>query len=205
MIQLGPGNESAAREALSAWPNGLQIGGGIRPSNAHHWLDAGASHLIVTSYLFNDNGEFQAKKLSDLVKEVGANHLVIDLSCRQTASGWTVAMNRWQTPTNLRLSHTLLDDLAASCAEFLIHAADIEGLCQGVDRKLVEFLGSWGRHPITYAGGASELKDLQRVNQWSNGKVDLTIGSALDIFGGHGVQFDQAITWNKSPIKTNCP
>lgn len=195
IIKLGPGNDVAAREALAAWPGGMQIGGGIRADNAMEWLDAGASLVIVTSWLF-EGAKFSAERLAELVSTVGAARLVIDLSCRRTASGWTVAMDRWQTLTDLDLSPAALDQLAPSCAEFLIHAADVEGLCRGIDADLVKMLGSWGGAPITYAGGAATMADVELVSELSAGKVDLTVGSALDLFGGSGIRYDELVAWN---------
>ncbi|MGD9419608.1 MAG: phosphoribosylformimino-5-aminoimidazole carboxamide ribotide isomerase [Verrucomicrobiota bacterium JB025] len=199
VIKLGPGNEDAARQALAAWPGGLQLGGGIQPANAAEWLDAGASHLIVTSCLFSPAGEFLPETLAALVKTVGADRLVIDLSCKRSATGWTVAMNRWQTLTNLEVTHATLDLLAPSCAEFLIHAADVEGLCMGIDAELVSHLGQWGKLPVTYAGGAATMDDLRLVDQAGNGRVDVTVGSALDIFGGTGVAYRDLVSWNARP------
>lgn len=197
VIKLGPGNDDAAREALAAWPGGLQVGGGIHAGNAAEWLAAGASHLIVTSALFDKEGRFQESALEDLVAEAGAERLVIDLSCRRNGIGWTVAMNRWQTLTNLHVSHETLDRLAPHCAEFLIHAADVEGLCGGIDADLVALLGSWGKRPVTYAGGASSMDDLWRIDLSSHGRVDVTVGSALDLFGGKSLAYKDLVEWNR--------
>jgi len=197
VIKLGPGNDLAAREALAAWPGGLQLGGGITPENAGEWLDAGASHVIVTSVLFDSAGRFLPEKLKALVKAVGRDRLVIDLSCRRTDRGWTVAMNRWQTLTDLDVTVETLDRLAPDCAEFLIHAADVEGLCGGIDGELVEFLGEWAKLPLTYAGGASGLADVAKVAALSQGNVDVTVGSALDLFGGKGVRYEDLVAWNQ--------
>ena len=197
VIKLGPGNEAAAREALAAWPGGLQIGGGIDAGNAAIWLDAGASQVIVTSALFDAQGRFLPDALAALVKAVGRERLVIDLSCRRTAGGWSVAMNRWQTLTEMPVNHATLDHLAPSCAEFLIHAADVEGLCRGIDADLVTLLGSWGKLPLTYAGGAASMADVHLVEQASHGRVDVTVGSALDIFGGTGVRYAELVAWNR--------
>lgn len=196
VIKLGPGNDDAALEALAAWPGGLQIGGGITPENAPRWIDAGASHVIVTSALFDQKGTFLPEVLDAMVKTVGKDRLVIDLSCRKSATGWTVAMNRWQTPTEMQVTHQTLDRLAPHCAEFLIHAADVEGLCRGIDADLVSLLGSWGKLPITYAGGAASMADLEIIQQTGHGLVDVTVGSALDIFGGHGVTYAELVDWN---------
>ncbi len=197
VIKLGPGNDGAAREALAAWPGGLQVGGGISAENARDWLDAGASHVIVTSALFDPQGKFRSETLDQLVKAIGARRLVIDLSCRRAASGWTVAMNRWQTLTEMDVTHATLDRLAPSCAEFLIHAADVEGLCRGIDAELVSLLGSWGKLPVTYAGGAATMDDVRLVESAGRGKVDVTVGSALDLFGGSGLAYKDLVAWNR--------
>lgn len=196
VIKLGPGNDQAAREALAAWPGGMQIGGGIHEGNAAEWLDAGASHIIVTSALFDSEGKFLADTLDSLVRKIGRKKLVIDLSCRRTRDGWTVAMNRWQTPTELTVDHATLDRLAPFCDEFLIHAADVEGLCRGIDADLVALLGNWGKLPVTYAGGAATMHDLELVEQAGCGAVDVTVGSALDLFGGNGLIYSDLVTWN---------
>jgi phosphoribosylformimino-5-aminoimidazole carboxamide ribotide isomerase len=197
VIQLGAGNDAAAREALAAWPGGLQIGGGISASNAKDWLDAGASHVIVTSALFDTDGKFLELALDALVKTIGAEKLVIDLSCRRAPDGWTVAMNRWQTLTNLDVTAATLDRLAPHCAEFLIHAADVEGLCGGIDAELVSLLGNWGKIPVTYAGGAATMDDLRLVESAGRGNVDVTVGSALDLFGGKGLAYKNLVAWNQ--------
>ena len=202
VIKLGPGNDSAAREALAAYPGGLQIGGGIHEGNAVEWLEAGASHVIVTSALFDAAGKFLEDTLRSLVREIGKNKLVIDLSCRRSADGWTVAMNRWQTLTELTVDHPTLDRLAPFCDEFLIHAADVEGLCRGVDAELVELLGTWGKSPVTYAGGAATMADLLLVEQAGCGVVDVTVGSALDLFGGKGLCYEDLVEWNRRAPST---
>lgn len=203
VIMLGPNCTEAAKSALSAWPNHLQIGGGINDSNAGQWLEAGAQKVILTSWLFPD-GNFSMNRLKIISDLVGRERLVIDLSCRlnKGRSGWTVAMNKWQTLTNLEINNETLDLLRDYCSEFLIHAADVEGLQDGVDEHLVEYLGLWAQSckfpfNITYAGGARSVKDLENVNRLSQGYVDLTIGSALDIFGGKGATLEECIEWNK--------
>jgi phosphoribosylformimino-5-aminoimidazole carboxamide ribotide isomerase len=193
VIMLGRGNEVAAKEALAAWPGGMQVGGGIRPGNAAAWIEAGASHVIVTSALFDADGKFLPRTLDDLVAEVGKEKLVIDLSCRRTDRGWTVAMNRWQTLTELDVTVETLDSLAPFCDEFLIHAADVEGLCGGIDAGLVTLLGGWGRLPVTYAGGAATMDDVRLVAEAGRGKVDITVGSALDLFGGSGIRYPDLV------------
>lgn len=199
IIKLGPGNDEAAMEALAAWPGGFQIGGSIGESNATRWLDAGASHVIVTSALFDATGKFQQESLRSLSQKVGKDKLVIDLSCRRTARGWTVAMNRWQTLTELTVSHDVLDFLTPFCDEFLIHAADVEGLCRGIDAELVALLGAWGKCPLTYAGGAASMNDVRLVETAGKGGVDVTVGSALDLFGGSGLTYAELVAWNHRP------
>lgn len=197
VIQLGAGNEAAARSALAAYPGGLQIGGGVNLANAAAWLDAGASHVIVTSFLFSDTGAFQPDRLAALVEEIGSQRLVIDLSCRADAQGgWTVCMNRWQTRTDMSLTERTMHRLASSCAEFLIHAADVEGRRAGMDAALIAALAQWSPIPVTYAGGAERFADLQRVQDLSAGRVDLTIGSALDLFGG-SIAYLDCVHWNQ--------
>ena len=196
VIQLGKGNEDAAREALQAWPGGMQLGGGINIRNAVEWLEAGAAQIIVTSWLFDDDGQFREDRLRELANEVGRENIVVDLSCRNTESGWTVAMNRWQTLTSIDVTHATLETLAEWCCEYLVHAADVEGLCGGVDAELVELLGQWAGIPITYAGGVATMADLELVSERSGGHVDVTVGSALNIFGGSGVKYEDLIAWN---------
>lgn len=197
VIKLGPDNDDAAHEALAAYPGGLQLGGGIQRENASAWLEAGASHVIVTSWLFDAEGHFRAERLDALVAEVGKERLVLDLSCRAAGAGWVVAMNRWQTPTDLPVNAATLRQLAQSCDEFLIHAADVEGKCEGIDSRLVEFLGAHAPIPVTYAGGVHAFGDLQTVHDLSAGRVDLTIGSALDLFGGKQVRYADCVAWNQ--------
>ncbi len=189
IIKLGSGNDEAALSALAAYPGGMQVGGGITVDNAQQWLDAGASHVIVTSALFDTNGKLQHRVLHELEERIGTQRLVLDLSCRRTGKGWAVAMNRWQTLTELEITTTNLNALASHCAEFLIHAADVEGKCNGIDRELVELLGSWRGCPMTYAGGISTMADFEQIDALSHGCMDATVGSALDIFGGHGVRY----------------
>jgi len=198
VIMLGPGNKDAALEALAEWPQGMQVGGGINIGNAREWITAGASHVIITSWLFSSDGEFQMDRLKQLAEEIGKEKVVVDLSCRKTHTGWTVAMNRWQTLTNMDVTHENLDLLAQYCDEYLVHAADVEGLCQGVDETLCKYMGDWGKIPMTYAGGVASMDDLEVVSQASQGKIDITVGSALDIFGGSGVSLEQLVAWNNA-------
>ena len=196
VIMLGPGNEAAATEALRVYPGGLQVGGGINADNARLWLEKGASHVIVTSWVFRD-GQLDEDRLRHLVRIVGPKNLVLDLSCRQRAGKYFVVTDRWQKFTTLELVPGTLSHLAGSCAEFLVHAVDVEGLCQGVDLPLVENLARHSPIPVTYAGGAGSLADLERVTAAGKGNVDLTIGSALDIFGGTGVRYADAVAFNR--------
>ena len=195
VIALGPGNKEQALMALAAWPGGLQFGGGVNDTNAKAFLDAGASHVIVTSWLF-EGGQFSWQRLEAIKAITGAQRLILDLSCRRTERGWHIATDRWQTVTELAVTPETLKELSSHCAEFLIHAADVEGLQGGIDEDLVRLLGEHCPIPVTYAGGARSLEDLKLVHQLSGGRVDLTIGSALDIFGGHGVTLEECIQWN---------
>ena len=181
---------------MGAYPDGLQIGGGINLDTARAWLDLGASHVIVTSYVLRD-GQVDWERLASLVAAIGKERLVLDLSCRRRGDQYIVVTDRWQKFTELAISPQNLHMLAGSCAEFLIHAVDVEGLCRGIDRELVSILGQWSPIPTTYAGGASSLADLEAVTKLSNGRIDLTIGSALDIFGGTGVRYDDAVAFNR--------
>jgi phosphoribosylformimino-5-aminoimidazole carboxamide ribotide isomerase len=196
VIMLGPGNETEARAALASYPGGLQIGGGINLDNAHTWLDASASHVIVTSWVFR-GGQVDWERLAQLVKAIGKARLVLDLSCRRRGEHYFVVTDRWQKFTDLEISAENLAKLANSCAEFLIHAVDVEGQCRGIDRELVAKLAKWSPIPTTYAGGASSLADLETVAEVGQGRIDLTIGSALDIFGGGGVRYEDAVAFNR--------
>ncbi|QBM86128.1 1-(5-phosphoribosyl)-5-[(5-phosphoribosylamino)methylideneamino] imidazole-4-carboxamide isomerase [Metschnikowia aff. pulcherrima] len=212
VIKLGtnPANDAAAQLACATWPGHLQVGGGINDTNAVLWLDTyGASHVIVTSWLFTQNQTGQTVLDWDRLKKisllVGKDRLIVDLSCREVKSGntkkWVVSINKWQTQTDSELGAEFLAEVAKHCDEFLVHAADVEGLCNGIDEDLVRKLGEWcpsgfsGK--IVYAGGAKLVSDLDLVSRLSEGKVDLTYGSALDIFGGSLVKFDDVVNWGK--------
>lgn len=195
VIALGPGNHEAAVGALQAFPGGLQMGGGITPANAHAYLDAGASHVIVTSYVFRD-GDLDWERLRAIQAAVGHERLVLDLSCRFRDGSYWVVTDRWQRFTRVELTPQTLGALAASCAEFLVHGVDVEGRQLGIDEALVELLGAASPLPVTYAGGASALEDLDRVKRLGRGRVDLTIGSALDIFGG-ALPYADVIAWQR--------
>jgi phosphoribosylformimino-5-aminoimidazole carboxamide ribotide isomerase len=196
VIMLGPGNENEARSALAAFPGGLQIGGGINAGNARAWLEAGASQVIVTSWVFRE-GRVNWERLEELVKTIGKEKLVIDLSCRKRGENYFVVTDRWTNFTELIVNDETLKKFSAYCAEFLIHAVDVEGLCKGIDHELVEKLGKWTPIPTTYAGGANSISDLAEVQRLGGGKVDLTIGSALDIFGGSRVKYSDCVAFNR--------
>jgi phosphoribosylformimino-5-aminoimidazole carboxamide ribotide isomerase len=197
IIMLGPGNESAARDALSAYPGGMHVGGGINLENAATYLDAGASHIIVTSWVFRD-GKLDEARLRQLSDAVGKNRLVLDLSCRKRGDDYFVVTDRWQKFTEMKIEPDTLEFLAGWCDEFLVHAADVEGLCIGVDFDLAGKLGQWSTIPATYAGGANSLTDLVEVTRIGEGRIHLTIGSALDIFGGHGVRYQDVVEFNRT-------
>ncbi len=196
---LGPGNEAEARSALSAYPGGMQIGGGINLDNAKSWLDAGASHVVVTSYVFR-NGKVDWDRLANLMNGVGKSRLVLDLSCRKRDGKYFVVTDRWQKFTEVVVDREALEKLSESCAEFLVHAVDVEGLCEGIDGELVSQLAEWAPIPTTYAGGARSLADLEAVERLGHGRIDLTIGSALDIFGGSGVKYDEVVAFNRQLV-----
>lgn len=196
IIKLGPGNDAAALEALQAWPGGLQIGGGITLDNAAYWLDSGASHVIVTSCVFKD-GRIDYAYLEKLTEKVGRRRLVLDLSCRRRGNGYFVVTDRWQKFTEIAITPENLDFFSKSCDEFLIHAADVEGKCDGIEKELVEMLGKWIMLPTTYAGGVRDLEDLDRIDRLGQGRLDATVGSALDIFGGKGVKYTDVVAFNE--------
>jgi len=196
VIMLGPGNDNAAAEALAAWPGGLQIGGGISAQNAALWLDRGASHVIVTSWVFRE-GRVDIDRLNLLKDEVGRERLVLDLSCRRRGDDYFIVTDRWQTFTEVKIGNKTLAELANYCNEFLIHAADVEGKCSGVDTDLVKLLGEITCLPTTYAGGIRNLTDLELIRTAGNDKLDATIGSALDIFGGHLIRYDEVVAYHR--------
>lgn len=193
VIMLGKGNESAAIGALQAFQGGLQIGGGINPQNASGFLDAGASHVIVTSYVFHD-GVIDWIRLEELEKTVGKAHLVIDLSCKKKDGEYFVVTDRWQKFTTTTLSPEVFRELEMHCDEFLIHAADVEGKQGGIDSELVQNLAEFSSRPITYAGGIRSIDDLELVSVLGKGSVDATIGSALDLFGGP-LKYADVVKW----------
>jgi phosphoribosylformimino-5-aminoimidazole carboxamide ribotide isomerase len=189
IIQLGPGNTKAAEAALAAWPGGMQLGGGVTIDNARKWLDAGASAVIVTSWVFH-GGQVDDRRLKQLSESIGARRLVLDLSCRRRDGAYYIVTDRWQNFTRERITPQLLSRLARYCAEYLIHAVDVEGKCQGIETPLVELLGKWAGLPTTYAGGIHSQVDIDVIHRLGAGAIDFTVGSALDIFGGAGFRYD---------------
>ena len=169
--------------ALGAFPGGLQIGGGITQENAEEYLDAGASHVIVTSYVF-EGGEIRYDRLQSLSAQIGKEQLVIDLSCRKRGEDYYIVTDRWQRFTDVKLTADTLDFLAEYCDEFLVHAVDVEGKAQGIEREIVRLLGAHSAIPATYAGGVHDYSDIDMIKQEGQDRVNVTIGSALDLFGG---------------------
>ena len=175
--------KAQALSALRAWPGGMQVGGGIHPENAREFLEAGADKVIVTSYVFKD-GQINWENLERMVHTVGPEHLVLDLSCRKKDGSYRIVTDRWQNFTDVSLDEDLLERLSSYCSEFLVHAVDVEGKASGIEKGLAETLGGWNGIPVTYAGGISSFEDISELEKYGNGKLDFTIGSALDIFGG---------------------
>lgn len=195
VISLGSGNAEAALSALRAFPGGMQIGGGITPDNASIFLEAGASHVIVTSYVFRE-GQVDLERLDALVAIVGKDRLVLDLSCRRRGDAFWVVTDRWQRFTEVAVSSQTLEWLAGFCDEFLVHGVDVEGKRAGIDTQLVQMLGALSPLSVTYAGGAKSLADLEEVKALGHGRVDLSIGSALDLFGGN-IAYQDVVAWQR--------
>ncbi|KAI3857046.1 hypothetical protein MKX03_015418 [Papaver bracteatum] len=195
MLGADPLSQSAGIEALRAYPGGLQIGGGINSDNALSYLDEGASHVIVTSYVFN-NGQMELERLKDLVRVVGKKRLVLDLSCRKKNGKYAVVTDRWQKFSDLYVDRQTLDFLATYADEFLVHGVDVEGKRLGIDEELVSLLGQHAPIPVTYAGGVTTMADLERIKVAGMGRVDVTVGSALDIFGGD-IAYADVVAWHK--------
>lgn len=204
VIMLGPGNESAAREALAAYPGGLQIGGGINATNAAQWLDCGAGAVIVTSFVFSD-GKVHEERLREVVSAVGKERLVLDLSCRKRGDEYLIVTDRWQKFTSVPVNRETLAYFGQYCLEFLVHAVDVEGMCSGIAEDLIADLARWSPVPATYAGGVKSLADLDRVKEVGANRVDATVGSALDIFGGTGMTYAEAVRFNKVETAASRP
>lgn len=175
--------KAQALGALAAWPGGIQVGGGITAGNAREFLAAGASHVIVTSYVFRE-GKINWENLDRLVGEVGRERLVLDLSCRRRDDAYHIVTDRWQRFTDVRLTPAALRELSSACGEFLVHGVDMEGKASGIERPVVELLGEYADIPCTYAGGVGRYEDLELLREIGRGRVDVTVGSALDLFGG---------------------
>ncbi len=183
VIKLGQGNDEAAREALATWPGELQVGGGISVANAAEWLDAGAAQVIVTSAVFKGR-KIDQGRVDQLVSAIGKDRLVLDLSCRKKEGHYFVVTDRWQTFTETIVDAESLAHLSKSCCEFLVHGVDVEGKQQGMDEELIELLAAHSPIPCVYAGGVRSFEDLKKLNEAGNGRIDVTVGSALDLFGG---------------------
>lgn len=196
VIMLGPGNEQAASEALAAWPGNMQVGGGINADNAAVWLEKGASHVIVTSFVFR-HGRIASERLEKLVAEIGREHLVLDLSCRRRGDDYVIVTDRWQKFTDVIISERTLDELSGFCDEFLVHGADVEGMCRGIETDLVELLGRLSPIPTTYAGGIGTMEDVAQIGSLGRGRLDFTVGSALDIFGGGSIRYQDLVDLHK--------
>lgn len=188
-------SKQQALRALKAYPGHMQIGGGINADNAGEFIEAGAGHVVVTSYIFTEV-KLDFNKLNALRDAVGAEHIVIDLSCRQKNGRYYVVTDRWQTFTEVEVCKETFDMLADYCDEFLIHGVDVEGMRQGIDEKLLRLIAKDCTIPVTYAGGIRDIEDIKKIEEYSSGAVDFTIGSALDIFGGK-LAFDEVVAYAK--------
>ena len=193
--------KAQALSALSAYPGGLQVGGGITPENAGEFLDAGASHVIVTSYVFRE-GRIDLARLEKMKASVGAERLVLDLSCKKQLEGYVVMTDRWQRATSETVGEELLERLSGYCDEFLIHAVDVEGKANGIETELVKMLGDWGKKTMTYAGGVHSFADLELLKRLGHDRINVTIGSALDLFGGD-MAFERVLSYTDAKKRTN--
>ena len=183
--------KAQAMNALKSYPKGMQIGGGIQDENAYEYLENGADKVIVTSFVFK-NGGISYENLEKLVKAVGKENLVLDLSCRKKDGSYYIVTDRWQKYTDVVLDEKSLDYFSSYCSEFLIHAVDVEGKAAGIETQVAKLLGNWGKIPVTYAGGIHSFEDLEQLKALGRGKIDFTIGSALDLFGGK-LEFEKIV------------
>ncbi|KAK1299117.1 hypothetical protein QJS10_CPB14g00063 [Acorus calamus] len=197
VIMLGADelSRAAAIEALNAYPGGMQVGGGINSDNALSYIKEGASHVIVTSYVFND-GKMDLERLRHLVCMIGKSKLVLDLSCRKKNGKYAIVTDRWQRFSDVFVDEKTLAFLATYADEFLVHGVDVEGKRLGIDEELVALLGNWSPIPVTYAGGVTTMADLETVKEAGKGRVDVTVGSALDIFGGN-LAYRDVVAWHE--------
>ncbi|PHU18725.1 hypothetical protein BC332_14420 [Capsicum chinense] len=194
MLGADPLSIAAATEALHAYPGGLQVGGGIKTENALSYIEEGASHVIVTSYVFN-NGQMDLERLKALSSLVGRKRLVLDLSCRKKEGEYVIVTDRWQKFSDVHLNEKVLNFLAEYADEFLVHGVDVEGKKLGIDEELVALLGKYSPIPVTYAGGVTVMADLEKIKVAGMGRVDVTVGSALDIFGGD-LAYKDVVAWH---------
>uniref|UniRef100_A0A3Q7GLJ3 1-(5-phosphoribosyl)-5-[(5-phosphoribosylamino)methylideneamino] imidazole-4-carboxamide isomerase HISN3, chloroplastic n=1 Tax=Solanum lycopersicum TaxID=4081 RepID=A0A3Q7GLJ3_SOLLC len=200
MLGADPLSIAAATEALHAYPGrvkhlgGLQVGGGIKTENALSYIEEGASHVIVTSYVFN-NGQMDLERLKELSSLVGRKRLVLDLSCRKKEGEYVIVTDRWQKFSDVHLNEKVLNFLAEYADEFLVHGVDVEGKKLGIDEELVALLGKYSPIPVTYAGGVTGMADLEKIKVAGMGRVDVTVGSALDIFGGN-LAYKDVVAWH---------
>ena len=178
-----PETKRQALLALENFPGGLQVGGGIHAGNAQEFLNAGASHVIVTSYVFSD-GKVSYENLEKISRVTGPEHLVLDLSCRRKGDDYYIVTDRWQKFTEVPFTVETLQELGQYCDEYLIHAVDVEGKARGIEEEVVRRLAQYTEHPVTYAGGVGSMDDQRKLESLGGGHVEVTVGSALDLFGG---------------------
>ncbi|CAL9771438.1 unnamed protein product [Musa acuminata subsp. burmannicoides] len=203
MLGADAASQSAAFEALRAYPGGMQVGGGINADNAMNYLEEGASHVIVTSYVFSD-GKMDPERLKHLVNMIGKDRLVLDLSCRKKDGKYAIVTDRWQKFSDVILDKETLEFLAKYSDEFLIHGVDVEGKRLGIDEELVMLLGCYSPIPVTYAGGVTTMADLEKIKTAGKEQVDVTVGSALDIFGGN-MAYKEVVAWHNKQMMISQP